>query len=280
MFDDLVRIHAADANKWGQGTTDVVIRDVFDIDTERDLANAGMPYMLVDLDSDDRHPLGTMRHVLVEGTLTIVGRRDRSGELKEIAQGVRTALHRTSIAGVADTDWLPDRLIITGRSRQRVTAQDVRLSFPVMVYCSLVGASEGPQLAGAAATLTYTAGSGGVSVLMGVVEGFEHSTAHPRVGVTPDTAPNTPQFVLGPGVGSITFRAKVTTATSASSGTPNPRVPDGIAATLVIYKAGTSGQSWSMGVLVESMQHGGSFAGGQAVTYRLVRTGAVTETLQ
>ena len=55
--------------------------------------------------------------------------------------------------------------------------------------------------------------------------------------------------------GTIDLRMTVTADTSASSGTPNPRIPDGVIASLTIYKNGSSGQSWTENVFIQAMRH-------------------------
>lgn len=278
VFEDCYAIWSADSNRLGQGA--VKAKFFVRRGDDQDESSLGNPKVVMELSFRDQTPMQDRAHGEVVGSFRIIAEKDRRTDIDEIAEAIRVAFNASIYRAGTDTDYRPGDMMTDGTAqRARISDREVEYFLPFQVYVARQTATELPQLQGAAARLTYTVGSGGVAVLMGVVEGFEHSTLHQRVGVTPDTAPNTPQFVLGPGVGSVTFRAKVTAATSASSGTPNPRVPDGIAATLVIYKSGTSGQAWTMSVLVESMQHVGSYAGGQTATYRLVRTGAVTETL-
>lgn len=279
MLADIQAIHAADSNKFGQGTSDIRVREVLRDTNPKGLERAAPPYIVVTMASDERHPMSSMRHVLVQGTLMIVVRRDRGdSDLDEIVQGVRTALHGVTLAQAGDTDWAPERMVLTGSGRVvNRTEHLLSYSIPFAVFVVRVGSSEGPQLHGDVATITYTPGSGGSVIITGTVEEFAQSVGHPMVEFTPATEPNTPIFYPGPGVGNIQLRMKVTNATGSSYG--NPRIPDGVAATLTLYKVGSSGQRTSQSVFIESSSHAGGIHRGQSVTYRLRRTGATTETL-
>lgn len=279
VLADIQAIWSADSNKFGQGTSDILVREIVRDTDPKDHLRLTEPYITLSMAVEERHPMSSMRHALVLGTLTIVVNRDRGdADLDELVQGTRTALHGVSIASGGDTDWLPERLIFMGPGRVSSRTQE-RLSYsmPFSVFVVRVGNNEGPQLHGDVATITYTPGSGGSVIITGTVEEFSNAVSHQMVSFTPATEPNTPIFYPGPGVGSVQLRMKVTSATGSSYG--NPRIPDGVAATLTLYKAGSSGQRTSQSVFIESSSHSGGLHRGQTVTYRLRRTGATTETL-
>lgn len=281
VFADLLTIYTADTNKLGQGTTDVKATSFVREDDRTVMAMVNPPCVKVRLQYEDLTGKQGQQHGVVTGTMTIETRQARgSSEADEIEQGLRDKFDGVNIAVVGDTDWQPDACVLQAM-RPVVRGDRTLRVIPFRVYVRRVGATgDKPQLDGTLARLTYTPGSGGVQVAEGTVEDIGWSIGGGAIDMTPETAPD--NDVMAPGAlgGSFELRCKVTGATAASSGTPNPRIPDGVVATLVVYKNGTSGQSWSQSVFIESVRYSAPRDGGQMVYYRLRRAGASTETLQ
>ena len=280
VFADLLTIYTADTNKLGQGTTDVKASSFVREDDRAARPLVNPPCVKVRLQYEDLTGKQGQQHGVVTGTMTIETRQDRgSSETDEFEQGLRDKFDGVNIATAGDTDWQPDACVLLS-ARTTIRGDRTFRIVPFRVYVRRVGATgDKPQLDGTLARLTYTPGSGGVQVAEGTVEDLAWSIGGGPIDMTPETAPD--NDVMAPGAlgGSFQFRCKVTASTSASSGTPNPRIPDGVTATLLIYKNGTSGQSLSQSVFIESVQYSAPRDGGHTVTYRLRRTGASTETL-
>jgi len=284
VYEGLEAKWNADSDKWGQGTAGVKVFSLYrDRGSLPDDRRQSPFYAIVTLAFQQQTPLSSsLVHGLVIGRIRLKFRRDmEESKIDQIADAIRSALHKVDLyRSLVDVDYRPGYCTITGVLRtvdigQHECVYEIPFAVPI---CKVAGTDK-PQLMGDMATITYTPGSGGVAMIVGLVESLEHSVSMDEVDCTPGYAPNDDQPFPGARSGTIDLRMTVTADTSASSGTPNPRIPDGVIASLTIYKNGSSGQSWTENVFIQAMRHSVGIGRGQVVTYRMRRTGATVETL-
>jgi len=281
VFDAIVANWTADTEKYGQGTTDLKVRAIVRASPDQDLSRIAEPFVVCDLSYDERGPLGASGgHGMVRGRLLLYTRKDRSVvERDEIQQGLMTTLFGVAI-DQSSSDWKLDMAYCVGGDVRTSDASSGRVvtAYSFQCFVAHVGV-EGVQLHGRRARLEWTAGSGGVTILFGQVNTFDHGVSRPMVDATDDANPDIELVWPGASKSSWSLRMAVTSAVQGSGTSANPRIPDGVLASLKLYKAGQSGQSWTEPVYVTSMEHSADRSGGQYVTYRLVRSGVTTEVL-
>lgn len=292
LFNALRAVWVGDSNRLGGGTVALGVRsflregDPFD--------NPPIPFIMVSISCDNDDGTQT-KHVDGRAVLTLYTEQNlahREGAAGAIVSGEQNPiaaeclrLYDNADLSATGTDWKFNRSFV-GNMRQ-IESVGIggrnynRYTIPIYVTGRKVAAGVLDQLVGGQGSVTWTPGSGGSAMLTNECEiiGSRHSS-----GESFDIRPRGYKWacpIILSFESSVLLRVKV-----GKGSTGGPFIPDGIVATITIYKdiSDTTHGVWTFGAKVFRTDYTISLDGNpgagspQTVTYELRSFGVVTQT--